>query len=270
MNVTLFFLTLFCYLLSALYYLWFFISRREQASKAAFSSLLVGLSFHTASLISRVIESGYLPLSNLYEAMNFFSWSIILFYLIAEFRYKIQVLGLFIVPIAFISIAYAAILPKEIGPLTPSLRGLWLGIHVTPAFLGNAALALAFGGAVMYLIQERGLKLKRPGGVCYRLPSLEILDDLNYKSLVFGFPLLTLGIITGSLWAKPTWGSYWHWDPKETFSLATWFIYAFLLHGRLLAGWRGKKAAILAIIGFSLVLFTFLGVNLLFEGLHKF
>jgi cytochrome c-type biogenesis protein CcsB len=108
------------------------------------------------------------------------------------------------------------------------------------------------------------------GAVAKRLPSLKVLDDLNYQSLKFGFPLLTLGIITGAVWADNAWGRYWGWDPKETWSLITWFLYAAMLHQRLTVGWRGRKAAIMAIAGFLAVLFTFLGVNLILPGLHTY
>jgi cytochrome c-type biogenesis protein CcsB len=138
------------------------------------------------------------------------------------------------------------------------------------AFLGNAIFTLTFCCSVMYLIQEHQLKSKKMGAITQRLPSLKVLDDLSYQSLTFGFPLLTLGIITGAIWADYAWGRYWNWDPKETWSLITWLLYAALLHQRLTVGWRGRKAAIMAIIGFMAVLFTFLGVNLLLPGLHAY
>jgi cytochrome c-type biogenesis protein CcsB len=138
------------------------------------------------------------------------------------------------------------------------------------AFLGYAAFAVAFGAAIMYLIQEHFLKRKKLGAMYQKLPSLDKLDDINYRCLTFGFPLLTLAIISGAIWAETAWGTYWSWDPKETWSLITWFVYAALLHGRLTTGWRGKKAAILAIVGFFVLLFTFIGVNLLLPGLHSY
>ena len=130
--------------------------------------------------------------------------------------------------------------------------------------------ALAFAAGIMYLIQERQIKAKKIGAFYHRLPALKVLDDLGYRCLTFGFPLLTLGIITGSVWAESAWGSYWSWDPKETWSLITWFLYAALLHGRLTVGWRGRRAAIFAIVGFAALVFTFLGVNLLLSGLHSY
>jgi cytochrome c-type biogenesis protein CcsB len=129
---------------------------------------------------------------------------------------------------------------------------------------------MAFVMGVMYLIQERLLKSKRFNSLYYKLPSLDLLDDLNRKAVYLGFPLLTLGIITGALWGKYAWGSYWNWDPKQTLTLITWFFYLVVLHGRLTVGWRAKKAAYLAIIGFLGVVFAFIGGTLLVQGPHAF
>ena len=138
------------------------------------------------------------------------------------------------------------------------------------AMLGAAAFTLSFAVSIMYLIQEWYLKHHKVGFMYYRLPSLEILDEMNYKIISLGFIPLTLGILSGSVWAEYVWGAFWSWDPKQTWSLITWFVYAALLHGRLTIGWRGRKAAIIAIIGFMAVIFTFLGVNLLLGGKHGF
>jgi len=154
--------------------------------------------------------------------------------------------------------------------LSPMLDSWWFPIHVGLAFLGNAVFAVAFIAGVMYLLQERMLKNKRLSALFFRLPSLDTLDSLNYRCLTWGFPLMTMGIISGAVWAHSAWGSYWRWDPKETWALISWFVYAALLHGRLAIGWRGRRAALLAIIGFLCLLFTFLGVNLLLSGLHSY
>jgi cytochrome c-type biogenesis protein CcsB len=164
----------------------------------------------------------------------------------------------------------ASLFPKEIVPVEPVLNSFWLPVHVIFAIGGNDMFALAFAAGVMYLIQERQIKSKRIGGFYRRLPALKVLDDLNSRCLTLGFPLLTLGIITGSIWAESAWGTYWSWDPKQTWSLITWFIYAALLHGRLTVGWRGRRAAIFAVAGFFFLIFTFLGVNLLLSGTHGF
>ncbi|MBW1645891.1 MAG: c-type cytochrome biogenesis protein CcsB, partial [Deltaproteobacteria bacterium] len=135
---------------------------------------------------------------------------------------------------------------------------------------GNAMLAMTCALGIMYLIQERLIKTKRLSNLFQKLPSLNKIDQLSYSCLSIGFPLLTLGIISGSIWASYAWGAYWSWDPKETWSLITWFLYAALLHGRISTGWRGKKAAIFSIVGFLVIMFTFLGVNLLLSGLHAY
>jgi len=138
------------------------------------------------------------------------------------------------------------------------------------AFVSYATFTISFGAALMYLIQQHFLKKKKLGALFQRLPALETLDDINYRCLTIGFPLLTIAIITGAIWAEKAWGTYWSWDPKETWSLITWFIYAALLHGRMTIGWRGKRAALLSVAGFLIMLFTFIGVNLWLPGLHAY
>jgi cytochrome c-type biogenesis protein CcsB len=174
-------------------------------------------------------------------------------------------------PFAFISIAYASFSPNvtsRIQPLIPALQSNWLITHVITCFFGYAAFAIAFGLAFMYLI--KGLDRAEASSVFFRLlPNRDILDELLYHSVVIGFIFLTLGIITGSVWAYSAWGSYWSWDPKETWSLITWLIYAAMLHSRFMRGWRGKRMAIMSIIGFASVIFTYFGVNLL-PGLHSY
>jgi cytochrome c-type biogenesis protein CcsB len=164
----------------------------------------------------------------------------------------------------------AALSSREITPLPPALQSAWLPIHASIAIMANGFLALAFCGGIMYLLLERELKQKRFGLFYSRLPSLEALDSLNQHCIAIGFPLMTVGIITGSFWAKQAWGSYWHWDPKETWSLITWFLYAALLHLRFTVGWRGRRVAIMAIIGFCSVLFTLWGVTYLLSGAHSY
>jgi cytochrome c-type biogenesis protein CcsB len=242
----------------------------KAASRAILIVAVVGFVLHTGSIIFRYIDAGHLPISSLHEASSFFSWCIVLIFFFLEYHYRLDLLGPFTMPIVFILMLSSSMLPKEIKPLSPVLQSYWLGIHTFLAFLGNAAFAMAFGIGIMYLIQEHHLKSKRLNGLFPRLPSLQILDEVNYKLITIGFPLLTLAIITGALWAESAWGSYWRWDPKEVWSLITWFIYALVLHVRLTAGWRGRKAALLSIIGFMSVLFTFFGVNLLLKGVHAF
>ncbi|HSB06928.1 MAG TPA: c-type cytochrome biogenesis protein CcsB [Thermodesulfobacteriota bacterium] len=270
MNIFFFKFSTLLYLLGALGYCAYIISLKEFLSKSAVTAVLIGFASHTLALITRYAEAGHTPVTNLHESLSFFAWMVIGILLVANLKYKIKVLGALLAPIALILMLFAYALPKEIVPLAPVLRSFWHPVHVIFAFLGNAIFALAFCCGIMYLVQEHQLKSKRIGAITQRLPSLKVLDDLNYQSLTYGFPLLTLGIITGAIWAEYAWGRYWNWDPKETWSLITWLLYAALLHQRLTVGWRGRKAAIMAIVGFLAVLFTFLGVNLLLPGLHTY
>ena len=242
----------------------------KTTSKVMFSLAVIGFALHTANIIARYVLSGHIPIANLHEASSFFSWCIVLLFFYLEYRYKLGLLGSFIMPVVFILMLSSSMLPRKIEPLSPVLQSYWLGIHTVLAFIGDAAFAMAFGIGLMYLIQEHYVKSKHIGGLFKRLPSLQTLDEINYRLITVGFPFLTLAIITGALWAESAWGSYWRWDPKEVWSLITWFIYASVLHVRLTVGWRGKRAAILSILGFCAVLFTFFGVNLLLKGLHRF
>jgi len=243
---------------------------REAAARVG--RLLTGLGFlaHTASFLARWAHAGYFPITNLFESLGFFAWAVVLALIVLQVRLAAPVVGAIVVPIAFALSLAALGFESTVAPLQPALQSRWLYLHTTLAFLGDAFFVIAFAGGVLYLVQERQLKRHRVGGLYHRLPSLDLLDRINYRSLTIGFPLLTLGIITGAVWAEYAWGAYWQWDPKETWSLITWFIYAALVHARLSVGWRGRKAAYLSIAGFLAVLFTFLGVNLLLGGLHSY
>jgi cytochrome c-type biogenesis protein CcsB len=204
------------------------------------------------------------PLSNFYESLVFFAWSLPALGLFAFRRHLQGYLGALVSTIACLLLAYASFggVDSRIKPLMPALKSNWLLIHVVTAFLGYAAFALAFGSAILYLVQER-----RPRA---SLPPAVQLDRLIYRSTVLGFLLLTLGILTGAVWAETAWGRYWSWDPKETWSLITWLIYATMLHARLLKGWQGRRIAWLAVLGFMAVLFTYFGVSFLLSGLHSY
>ncbi|MFH1624174.1 MAG: c-type cytochrome biogenesis protein CcsB [Pseudomonadota bacterium] len=268
---TLFFkIVLVFYLAGTFSYLLYLFKQRPRISRAATVILSSGFAFHTISLILRYLEAGYTPITNLYEAPSFLAWGIVGVYLFTEFKYKITSLGSFVSPVASILILVSSVFSKEIGPLSPVLRSFWLPIHVILAFLGDAIFALAFCAGVMYLIQEYQIKSKKIGPFYYRLPSLKLLDDINHYSLSIGFLLLTMAMITGSIWARHAWGAFWSWDAKQVWSLLTWVFYAALLHGRINIGWRGRRAALLAIVGFFAVIFSFLGVNTLLSGLHTF
>jgi cytochrome c-type biogenesis protein CcsB len=233
----------------------------------------------TGGLTLRWIESyqmgiGHAPLTNMYESVVFFSWTIIIFYLILEWKFKTKVIGAFAVPFAFLAMAYASVssdITKSISPLVPALQSNWLIAHVVTCFVGYAAFAVAAALGIMYLFKSKTSKTEddlssMPG----RLPSLKVIDDIIHKTMVFGFIWLSAGIITGAIWANSAWGTYWSWDPKETWSLITWFFYAITLHARYTRGWSGIKIALLAIFGFASVIFTYYGVNFLLSGLHSY
>ncbi len=202
------------------------------------------------------------PLSNRYESLVFFSWSLPAVGLVA-FRKNLQGwLGAVVAMMACLLLAYASFgADADIRPLMPALKSNWLLIHVMTAFLGYAAFAVAFGAALLYLVKDKHHQAK--------LPALPLLDRLMYRATMLGFLLLTLGILTGAVWAETAWGKYWSWDPKETWSLITWLIYASMLHARLLKGWQGRRIAWLALLGFLAVIFTYLGVNYL-PSLHAY
>ncbi|RNC72757.1 MAG: c-type cytochrome biogenesis protein CcsB [Desulfuromonadales bacterium] len=269
----------FSYLVSMLAFFAFLASKSKQVGLAGSLAAYFGFIVHTVAIGLRWKESydlghGHAPLSNLYESVTFFAWTIILIFGIIDMKYKYRVIGAFVVPFALLGMAWAQLgLSSGIEPLVPALQSNWLLYHVITCFLGYAAFAVACGLSIMYLIKagkEDASGMAQAGGVISMFPSIKILDDLNYKAIMIGFPLLTLGIITGAAWANYAWGTYWSWDPKETWSLIVWFVYAAFLHARFTRGWVGKKAAVLSIVGFAATIFCYLGVNLVLSGLHSY
>jgi cytochrome c-type biogenesis protein CcsB len=226
--------------------------------------------FHTISIVYRYGVAHHLPITSPHEAASFFAWCVMLLFFAIEIRYKVKLLGSFTMPVVFFLMFIASMLNREVLPLAPVLQSNWLGVHTFFAFLANAAFALACGTGVMYLVQEHYLKSKRLGDLFGRLPSVQTLDYIGYRLITIGFPLLTLAIITGVIWAEQAWGRLWRWDPREVWSMTTWLIYATILHMRLLAGWRGRRAAVLSVVGFVTVLIAFFGIKLLQKGLHVF
>jgi cytochrome c-type biogenesis protein CcsB len=266
----LFQLTLYVYLFATAAYLAYFITQKKEVRTVARHILLAGGLLHTVYLVVRYAQAGHTPLFSNHEAVSFFAWSVTWAFLSFRWRYQVKNFGTFVSPVISTLMVIAVFSSAKIVALPPVLKSLWFPVHASIAILANGFMALAFCGGIMYLLQEREIKKKRFGLFFSRLPSLEALDDLNRHCLAVGFPLLTLGIITGSVWAKQAWGSYWQWDPKETWSLITWLIYAAILHQRLTVGWRRRRAAIMAIVGFTAVLFTLWGVNFLLGGAHSY
>ncbi len=275
-NSLVFSIVTFIYGLAGVLYIFGWVFQKNTAARFATSVTWIAWLGNTLGLLLRWYESytsgsgyGHAPLSNLYESLTFFAWTIGLIYLVLEKRYRNRVMGAFIMPLAFLALAYASLSPgKEIQPLIPALKSNWLIAHVMTSFIGYAAFALAFGISLMYLVKKECVQESGPG-IINRIPAGPVLDELSHQLVMFGFLFLTIGIITGAVWANSAWGRYWGWDPKETWSLITWLIYAAFLHFRLMRGWHGQRMAYISIIGFAAVLFTYFGVNLL-PGLHSY
>jgi len=276
-NTTILSYITFVYFAAFFFYLCMMIMGRQGFGTAATVTCLIGFFGQAFAIGLRWYESyklgiGHAPFSNLYESLIFFSWTIILLYLIMEWRTKNKTLGVFVSPLAFLALAYASFSPSidsKIQPLIPALKSNWLIAHVITCFFGYSAFGISFGLSLMYLIKKRQRSSSEGNLFTRLLPDTSVLDELNYQIVAIGFLMLTLGIITGSVWAHSAWGSYWSWDPKETWSLITWLVYALVLHSRMIRGWRGRRIAMLCIIGFTCVLFTYFGVNYL-AGLHSY
>jgi cytochrome c-type biogenesis protein CcsB len=245
------------------------ISRKHLLFRPSLLAVVSGFVCHILSIVLRANELNHMPLTQRYEAFSFFAAFITLGYLIAYARYRIASLSVFVFPLIFVLTFLANVAFVRSDAIPEALRSNWIYIHTPLIFMGYAALFLSFAASVMYLIQERKLKTKSHSSWFTQLPSLEICDDLSYRSLAIGFPLITMGIISGALWAQSEWESLWGADLKILLSLFTWLIYLVLIHYRVIAGWRGKRAAYLAIVGFVSVLISFLGSNYL-GGLHTF
>ncbi len=258
------------YLLSFAAYLVFFLTQKANVRRIARAIFIGAFLVHTVSIIARAVETGHTPITSHFETVSFFAWAIGCCYLSFRWRYTVKNLGVFVSGFVLLLIVIASCASRAAMPLTAALQSWWLPVHASITLFADAFLALACIGGIMYLLQERELKKKRFGLFYTRLPSLEMLDNLNHHCLSIGFPLFTLGLVTGSLWAKQAWGAYWQWDPKETWSLITWFLYAAAVHQRFTVGWRGRRVALLSILGFASVLFTLWGVSFLLKGVHTY
>jgi len=254
--------------LATIVYSTYLFIRKDRLLAVAQAVIIAGFAFHTATIALRWIAAGRTPATSFHESLTLFSWIMVALFLLLVVKYKQRVLGAFVAPFALLLIITASLLPGEIVPLAPVLESYWLPVHVILAFLGNAFFALAFFLGVMYIIQDKYLKSRKLKGLYFVLPSLETLDELNYKCLQYGFPLLTAAIISGAIWSEYAVGSYWEWKHRQVWSLITWFLYAALLHGRLTAGWRGRKAAILSGVAFITLIGSFIIINIVSGGAH--
>lgn len=243
-------------------------SKESRLRSVMFGLVTLVWVLHTASIGLRWIESyqmgiGHAPLSNLYESLVFFAWAMALGLIVARLRFRSDIIVLIGLPLVFLTMGSTFLLNPEIKPLIPALQSNWLVAHVITCFLGYAGFAVSFVAAILLLLT------KSAEGLAKHLPEAGILDEIVYRSILAGLPLLTIGIVTGAAWADYAWGSYWSWDPKETWSLITWLVYSAFLHARLARGWSGGRTAALSVVGFGAVMFTYFGVNYL-PGLHSY
>ena len=261
----------FAYFGAALSYLCLLVFKKGWFGRIGTWITLITVVAHTGAIIWRWVESyqmgiGRPPFSNLYESLIFFAWTIAAIY---------SGDGTVVQKPGHGRVCHPPVFPVHGVRRTSAVRNPAAGPgpeiqladrHVITCFLGYAGFALAAGLALMYVIK----KWTQGSGVWGLFPDLHVLENLIYQNIVIGFLLLTAGIITGSIWAHQAWGSYWSWDPKETWSLITWFVYAGILHARMVRGWQGMRIAALALVGFGCVLFTYFGVNFLLTGLHSY
>jgi ABC-type transport system involved in cytochrome c biogenesis permease subunit len=280
------------YFLSSLGYIGYWLTRRPWVGQTATAFAYIAVLSVSMVLIARAAESGHAPFSNLFESMVLFLWTLTIGYLYLERKQKTKEIGAVVMAVAFLAVVAASLLPyrfKSVEPLNPALQskwnwlvgalkpfGLekyaigWLDFHVFTTFISYAAFAIAFGLSLMYLLKERYETRKRANFLIDRFPSTGVLDELNYRMIAWGFPFLTVGIVSGAIWANYAWGGYWSWDPKETWSLITWLIYAANLHARVTRGWRGRRTAYLSVAGFFAVVFLYWGVSFILPGLHAY
>ena len=244
------------------------IRRRPSLSPAALAALGAGLTAHAAALLLEAARFRHLPVLDVRSALSFYAFLVTGAFFFVYLRYRVIALGLFMLPMVFVLTLISAFHPPQ-ALSSPAFRGGWLIVHIGSVFLGYTALFLTFVAAVMYLIQERELKSKQPRGFYYRLPSLKVCEEICYRSLLLGLPFLSLGILTGIIWASQAWRGPWEFDPKILASLVTWLIYLVLFSTRVSGGWRGRRAAYIAIFGFAAILFTFVGVSFL-SGTHGY
>lgn len=285
------------YTASMLCYFAFAFAKKEVLGRIGFALILVASCFHAADLGARayvgLVEhqlKWYVPWSNWFESFSLFAFVIGLTFVAVQIIYRLHALGVFVATLLWVVLSFSLSYPlfgswdqlqgfdqvwaaiqnsRRIPQLMPALQSIWMAIHVPTMFVSYSAFAVAFAIGIVYLIQERHLKSKKSDEFSESLPALEPLDRMIYRMIGWGFPILTLGVILGARWAYDAWGRYWGWDAKETWALITWFTYAIYLHMRLVMSWRGRKTVILSMIGFGVVMFTYIGVNYL-SSLHGF
>lgn len=255
------------YIISTVFFAYSVSFQKEKALKPAILLALIGLIPHAIAIVIRWKITGHGPYMAKYEVLSSNAWITVLLFIIAAWKIpKLRPAGVIVIPLSFLMMAFGLFMSPEIRRLPPSLRSIWLIIHVTFNKLAAGAIIIALGISVLYLLKEK----RQESDFYKKLPSLDALDAYSYKFVGFGFIFWSITIAAGAIWANEAWGRYWGWDPKETWSLITWFVYAFYLHAKFIRGWRGTKTSMIAVVGFIVTIFTYLGVNLFLSGLHSY
>jgi cytochrome c-type biogenesis protein CcsB len=259
-----------CYALAATLFVLDRVRATARVAGWAVALLGAGAVFHALDLAARGLQAGNIPVTNFAQSLSFLAWLVALAGLIMIVRFQMAVIGAYVgaaVTVALVASSLTRRAGRIVIPAT--LRSVWLPIHVTLAFLGYALFVLAATVSLVYLAYEKRLKAKLPIDLAASgAPSLEKLDRINFNLLGWGFVLLSFAILSGAIWADATWGHFWSWEPKESWSLAIWILYASLLESRLAAGWRGRRAAALTIVVFTVLVGSFVGLSLIFPGKH--
>jgi cytochrome c-type biogenesis protein CcsB len=256
------------YVLSTVCYVVGLIVNRKVVQNGGYVLLMGGFLCHLAMIFHGFVKSGSLPVHNFHQVLSLAGCALVAAFFVCRLKLDLRILGVYVAPLAALIMIVVSLLPSEPVQVNRILNSAWLVVHIIMIFAGEACFALACGVGLLYLMQEHAIKTKSHGFVYRRLPSLDLLDTAGYACMAVGFALLTMGLLTGFVYARMVWGRFWSWDPKEVWSAITWLLYAALLHGRVTVGWRGRRSAVMAIIGFGVVIFTFLGVNFFLQGHH--
>jgi cytochrome c-type biogenesis protein CcsB len=260
------------YAVAAIHSVLAFVNKRRAADRVAVGSLAAGFAAHTFVIALDWIQDGHYPLYSFRETLSFLAWTLAVAYFVASVRYHVNALAVLTMPlVAFLVTASALVRGgnsnNSAANVTDGVAAWLFPVHTTLVIFAYASFFVVFAASLMYLWQERELKLKTFGAFFHRLPSLSTVDDIGQTAAGIGFTLLSLGIVTGIIWSSQRTGRMWHNDPKEIFALLTWLLYLTMIHYR--AQWRGRRAAWVGVVGFGLVLFTFLGTRLM-GGYHVF
>jgi cytochrome c-type biogenesis protein CcsB len=270
-DLLIFKLAIAAYLISTMGYVASLLVRRVLIAKTSTWLLFAAFMLHTAFYLAQAILTPVFSIKSFPETLSFFAWILCGIYLILQLKTKTRVLGAFISPVAFLLMVGASAGIDDGSVFMPEiLKGGLVTLHVTLSIAGEALFALASCAGAMYLIQNRMIKGKSIGSFSRLLPSLKELDNINHVCLLWGFPLLTLGVVAGSIWARTVWGSHWQWDPKQIWTLAAWLLYALLLHQRLALGWKGRRVALFSLLTFFILLAGFIMEKAFFVTAHKF